>query len=303
MNIKFIIIIPAIVLFYNCSSKKSDTKENPSTETKTDTKEIVIVNDSETKTTSTKAFSIESENNELKQLLNSYHEKYKNEVNLDILKQKMNSSDPFERRNGVKMLSYFPEYITLISKVEELLVNDKEAAVRNECAITISLLESKSSIPALIKALEDNDIEVKANSMEALAALGEKEQSFLVADKLWNKGKDGGPVQACQIAFRDIGTPEALERLEYDMNNNADENNAIGAAIYLAQLGHTDKTLAYFENALSNNDVYIRMAALRGLSYIGNEKALQLISSKTDDADELVRDRALSLKQTFESNN
>jgi hypothetical protein len=44
------------------------------------------------------------------------------------------------------------------------------------------------------------------------------------------------------------------------------------------------------------------MAALRGLSYIGNEKALQLIYSKTDDADELVRERALSLKNTFENN-
>ncbi len=298
MNTKLLFIIPTISLFTYCSSNKTESKEIHSTENE----ETKNIDDNGPKTFSSNVFSLEKDKMELKNLLKEHHENYKNEINLELLNQKLNSSDPHERRSAVKLLSYFPEYGTLVTKVEELLLNDNNTEVRSECAITLQLLESKRSIPALIKALEDKDIEVKTNSMESLAALGEKEHSFIVADELWDHGKEGAPFRACQFAFRDIATPKAIKRLEYDMNNNTDKNVAISAAIILAQLGFSDKTLPFFKESLNYEDKYIRIAALRGLSYIGNEKALQLIYSKSDDPDELVKERALALKEKFDQN-
>jgi HEAT repeat protein len=216
MYSKLLIFISVTALFCSCSSNKSETKENQTIE-KTEVVKVEAHNDDTTTTKSTaKVFSLEKDKKEFKYLLSQHHDKHKNDVNLEILSKKLNSSDPGERQDGVYLLRFFPEYSSLVPKVEELLLQDKEASLRNECAITLQLLESTRSIPALIKALEDEDIQVKTSTIESLAALGEKENCFAAADKLWNKGKEGGPVQACQAAFRDIATQaDKRERSSY----------------------------------------------------------------------------------------
>ena len=242
-------------------------------------------------------YSLEQDKKYEKELLKEQHDKLVDKINLDSVSLKLSSNIEQERINAVKILSYFPDnsYILII---EKLLLNDPSPEVRGQCAVALQLLESKSSISALIKALNDQDRNVKIFSTLALAALGEKEKSFTIADSLWNNGKSDAPFYSCHMAFRDIDTSEAADRLIYDLNNN-DKFVAIDAAIILAQLEHSEEAFPFLDQSLSHDDKYIRMAALRGLAYIGDQKSLELIKSRINDPNNLVRERVNSIIMNF----
>jgi HEAT repeat protein len=236
-----------------------------------------------------------------KELIENQRNKLLDKVDFQKVSINLHSNDEQERLNAVKTLSYLPgnRFIPLI---ETLLLNDLSAEVRGKCAIALQILDSKSSISSLILALNDQDRNVRIYSILALAALGEKEKCSAALDLLWNNGISEAPFYSCHIAFRDLDTPDAINNLIFDLDNK-DKYIAIDAAIILAQLGHSKEAFPFLEQSLYHDDKYIRMAALSGLAYIGDQKSLELIHLRINDPDNLVKERANSIIKNFDIKN
>ena len=244
-----------------------------------------------------RVYSLEYERNQEKELVQQERSLLLPEYNLEKLKGNLKSTNEMERLDAVEMTGYFPES-NLISEVENLLLSDQSAAVRQQCAQTLKLLDAKQSIPALISALDDTDRNVRIFSALALAALGEKEKCVEFANILWKNGNNDNSWFYCQDIFRDAATSTAINNL-VDELNCSDQNIAVGAAICLAQIEQSTKAISFLRQSLYNSDKYIRMAALRGLAYIGNETSLELVKSCINDENNLVRERAIRILNDY----
>ena len=233
------------------------------------------------KNPATNLFSLEQDKTLEKDLIKAKQNKLIGRIDLQKTTKDLFSADEQTRLNAVDIYSYIPDNSNII-KLENMLINDPSAEVRNQCAKSLVMLDSKSSIPVLILALNDENRDVKIQATLALAALGEKEKCSIVIDSLWNNGSADAPLYSCHLAFLDLATPDAISKLKYDANS-VDKYIAIDASIILAQLGLYEEEFPLLKSKLTDDDKYIRMAALRGLAYIGTDNAIELIKSKLDD--------------------
>ena len=245
-------------------------------------------------------FSLENDRLQEKELVKQKHSQFANEFDLKKVKANFKSSDAQERLNAVEISGYFPEN-NLIDDVENLLLTDKSSEVRQQCVQTLQMIGNKKAIPALVSALNDSDRTVQILSAVALAELGEKEKTSVAANALWNKGRKGAPIYSCHFMFRDLATEEAIDNLAHDLNNE-DPYIAVDAAICLAQMGQSAKAFPFLQQALTNDDRYMRMAALRGLAYIGDNASLGLIQTRINDEDNLVSEQAMNILKNFNNN-
>ena len=247
-----------------------------------------------------KAFSLENDKLYEKELLQKERTQLAPEFNSTKIRAKFKSADVQERISAIEIAGYFPES-NLTGEVENLLLTDKSVEVRQQSAQTLQQIGDKKAIPTLIAALKDSDRNVRLFSTLALASLGEKEKSEASAKELWQKGKKGAPFYSCHFIFRDLATTEAINSLETDLDNE-DKYVAVDAAITLAQIGQSAKAFPFLQQALNHEDRYMRMAALRGLAYIGDSTSLELIESKINDPDKVVRNQAISIFKSFGTN-
>jgi hypothetical protein len=239
---------------------------------------------------STGPYSLEHDRKMVQDLIKDQQIKLIGLINFETLKQDIYSSDEKTKLNAIDMLSYFPEHANIL-KIEDLLLNDTSSDVRNQCVRSLEILGSKSSIPFLISALNDKNKKIRIKAALALAALGEKEKCSNFITLLWDNGGATAPLYSCHLAFVDLATIDAIRMLIFDTNNK-DKFIALDAAINLAQLGYFNEALPVFISELTDNDKYSRIAALRGLAYIGSNGAVELIKSKLNDRDPLVRKNA-----------
>ena len=247
-----------------------------------------------------KVYSLENDRKYEKALWQQQQDKLKGFTDLKETGRELLSKNPQKRVHAVEILGYFPanEFLPLI---ENLLENDPSAEVRCQCAKSLRMLESKQSVPQLIRALNDHDHNVRIFTALALAYLGEKERCSEAVNALWNNGNQAAPLYSCHQIFLYLNTPDAVEKLKYDLENS-DRFVALDAAIILAQLGHSHESFLVFEDALKDGNRSVRRTALRGLAYIGDQRALALIGSMEKDEDLQVRERAASILNNFENN-
>jgi|GEM_PF-4891246 len=241
----------------------------------------------------TNIYSFEQDQKYEKILLKEKQKKIIGKLDLETIAKGLYSEDKLTKINTADILSYIPEN-TYILKMEDMLLNDPSDEVRYQCANSLLILDSKSSIPVLILALNDINRNVKLQVALALAVLGEKEKCASVIDLLWNNGNADAPLYTCHLVFLYLATPDAINKLTYDLNS-IDKYIAIDAAIILAQLGYYKEAFPFLKSRLNDNDKYLRMAALRGLAYIGTNNAIELIKSKLNDNENMVRERASSI--------
>jgi HEAT repeat protein len=178
-------------------------------------------------------------------------------------------------------------------KIENILLTDSSDEVRIACAKALVTMRSIKSQPGLFKALNDKNEQVKIWSSITLALIGEKKKSLDFFKKYYF-GTAPIPYSSCHIGFLYIGTSDVKPYLLKDLNNS-DPNIAIDAAIILAQIGYFQDAFSFLRKNLLHSDKYIRMAALRGLAYIGDLSSKQLITSMLNDPESLVRERASSI--------
>lgn len=177
-----------------------------------------------------------------------------------------------------------------IPVIEKLLLEDTSALVRTQCAKALQSLESVNSKQVLLEALKDNDQEVRLWSALALASIKEKQSSFTVLKNLWNTGDDRMK-RFCHLGFRELATMDALDMLHH-ATNHKEPYVAVDAAIVLSQLGYKSDAFEIFQELLYHKEKYVRMAVLRGLSYIGDEESLMLIQDLLKDEEYLVQQRS-----------
>jgi len=238
-------------------------------------------------------FSLENDKQQLKEMIKQERSKVINQTNADKLRKGLKSSNMLERMHAVELMGFFPES-NLNNDVENLLLKDDSPEVRQKCAETLQLIGDKKSVPALVSALDDSDDGVVQLSALALASLGEKEKCSAAVRKIWKKGSKDTPYYSCHFIFRDLGTPEAIDNLVYDTNNE-DPYVAVNAAICLAQMGQSGKAFSALKKALKDEDFYVRMAGLRGLAYIGDAASMELIKAQANDGHEFVRERVVQI--------
>ncbi len=216
-----------------------------------------------------------------------------NDINL--LLADVSSKDYNSRCNAVKKLSYFTQDDARIN-LEYLMLNDSSVDIRTECVQALGVIGSPKSIPLLIKALNDKSGLVRIYAALTLAQLGEKEVSLKYISKLYHE--IDVPYYSCHQAFLHIGTKGVRQYLIVDMTNK-DPFVAVDAAIILAELGCHSEAYSCLKNFRNHFDKYVRMAALRGLAYIGDSDSLALISLSCNDPDKLVAERAKIILEMY----
>ena len=199
------------------------------------------------------------------------------------------SGDEKKRLNAVKLLGLIPGN-NQIHDIEYLLVQDTSYAVQTECVKSLKLLGSTSSIPVLIKALQMNDPQLRLEIALSLAALGEKTESLKVL-KQTAKAGDRNVVLNTQQGYLDIANKDAIELLKTDLSD-LNPYVSVNAAVLLGDLKDYEAAYPVLKVRLSDSDRYIRMAALRGLAYIGSSGSLVLIKGMLNDNDYLVQERS-----------
>ena len=215
--------------------------------------------------------------------------KYNRNIDLARIAGDIKSVSEGQRLNAIKQLGRIPGN-NQIPNIEYLLVNDTSVDVRIECAKSFKLLKSTNSIPVLLTLSHENDQQLRLQTALSLAALGEKTVSLKTLKEIGKTG-DRNIVLNTHLGYLDIATDEAVEKLKSDML----ETNpylSVNAAVVLAELNYSEVAFPVLKSKLSDPDKYIRMAALRGLAYIGNESSLNLIKGMLNDSEPLVKQRS-----------
>ncbi len=241
------------------------------------------------KNPATNLYSLEQDKKAGQELINAKQIKLNGKVDLTRTGKDLNSPDEQTRLNAVNILSYFPSN-TYVNQIEEMLLNDPSNEVKYNCAKALHCLNSTNSIPVLIQALKTEDYKLKLEVALALAFLGEKTECFKTLEYLGKSG-DRNIILDTHLGYLDLATNEATEKLKTDLS---DTNSyvSVDAAIIFAELGYFKEAYPVLKSKLADGDKYIRMAALRGLAYIGTDNAIKLIKSKLDDTEILVSERA-----------
>jgi len=237
----------------------------------------------------TSTYSLKYEQTMKEDLYKQNQQKYASNVDMQAIDRDIKSVNEERRLSAIKILGLIP-ISDQISKIEDLLVNDPSLDVRIECAKSLKYLNSTNSIPQLIKALQTNDAQLKLYVSLTLAALGEKKECLKTLTEIGKYG-DRNTVLNTHIGYLDIATDEAIIKLKTDLSN---ENPyiSVDAAIVLSELGYSEVAFPILKEKLSDEDKYIRLAAMRGLAYIGNDNSLELIRNMLSDSDILVKERS-----------
>ncbi len=237
----------------------------------------------------TAAYSLEYEQKVREDFYKQIQRKYASNVDMGKIVQDIKSINEEERLSAVKILGLIPGN-NYISTIEYLLVNDPSLPVQMECARSLKYLKSTVSIPVLIKGLKADNQQLKLEIALTLAALGEKTECLKTLKEVGGAG-EWKIILDTHLGYLDIATGEAVEKLKTDLS---DPNNfiSVDAAIVLSELGYSEEAFPVLKSKLLNEDKFIRMAALRGLAYIGNDKSIELIRSMLNDSESLVKDRS-----------
>jgi HEAT repeat protein len=189
-----------------------------------------------------------------------------------------------------------------------------EGPARAQVAATLGGCGDARAVQPLINALSDSDADVRISAAFALGKLRDKRalqplkgaarlQIALSPIKLGEKDKsmevlrefvvssDRGQKLSVLDGLEGINTPEAIAIIK-EGSRDADPYVRAKAAMLLARLGESGAALPVLEEMLANPDKYVRLEALTGLGYIGNERAVQLISERLSSSDSEDRERA-----------
>lgn len=177
------------------------------------------------------------------------------------------------------------------------LTNDPSAEVRYQCAISLIIIRSEKSIPALIEALKDTVGKVALESAVGLSLLGEKEHCLPILSDALNDANRNVRMRALK-GLRHVGNTEAISFLALTLDD-ADPYVRVKAAIFLTELGKNELALSVLEESVKNSIKYVRSAALRGFMNVGNTRAISLIRGALSDPSPEVRKVATGILQNL----
>ena len=103
------------------------------------------------------------------------------------------------------------------------------------------------------------------------------------------------------LGYLELANDDAETALKSDLLNQ-NPYVSVDAAIMLAELRFYKEAFPTLKSKLFDQDKYIRICALRGLAYVGNDESISLIKSMLQDSDSMVRDRSFLILKKFNSN-
>lgn len=289
MKITIVICLISVICSFNIFKKCSSRYSNVENIKKDSLQVVTQPTDTEwLKDPSTNIYSYEEDIKQRNQLIDQEVSKMIKNWDSEKVYSGLLNSDPNIRINSIRILGFIPNNAK-IKEIERLLTNDVSPEVRTMCAKSLAQLKNKSSVPILIKTLSDNDNEVRIESALALASLDEKERSLQYFQTVF-KNDDRRAKLKIDMGLRDIANEPAIALLQSAMNDK-DPYVSVDAAIVLSQLKYYKEAFPVLKQKLKESDKYLRLAALRGLAYIGNDKSIDLIKNSKNDPDPLVQDR------------
>jgi HEAT repeat protein len=247
------------------------------------------------KNPATNAYSLESDTKTKSDLTETQRNKILMKWDSVKVFQGLSSSDSIVRMNSVRILGWIPNN-SKIGEVKRLLLVDPSIEVRVMCDKSLALLGDKNSLGVLTQALKDKDRTVELEAAVALASLGEKQKSFQFFRSLWNTADRHTKLQI-NLSLLNMGTIDAISLLKTGLSD-PDPFVSVSSAIVLAEIKQYQDAFPTLKERLNDPDKYVRMAALRGLAYIGNENAIQLIRKMQNDPEKLVRERSDRILKT-----
>jgi len=175
-----------------------------------------------------------------------------------------------------------------ISFLEFHLLNDTLSYSRVNCAKALRILNSKASIPILIKSLHDKNINVRFESALSLSYLGEKDSCFLQLKKIFEAGV-GKKTQCCE-GFKVIATKNATNMLIKALSD-AMPVVKTEACVNLIQMGIYKPAYDTLVSLTHDNHYFvIRLSALFALSrYFHDEQTKEIIKSHLNDSNDDIK--------------
>jgi HEAT repeat protein len=163
-------------------------------------------------------------------------------------------------------------------------LRDEESSVRSSAAYMLAMIPDRRSVPHLLKSLEDSDEDVASASADALGVIGDPAAIESLKTYVKSGAQDAG--KAGMSALAGIGQQSAGVLLTFLKDEDSEIRTAAAGA--LAELRSPSTVNALIE-ALSDKDGSVRAGAADALGYTGGREVIPALGRALSDPDALVR--------------
>jgi len=272
LTLTILILFSTLLVGQNTTTKLDSTKQNP--------------------------YSLKNDLLFEQKMIQAKRESLSNKLSWQSIYHDINSNDFNKKLQAVYYMGYLGG-VDDIKTIGQILESSLDKSVKLACIQALNSIRSPACIPVLLKSLNDHDEEVRINSAINLTLCGEKNESFAFFKNYYDSSCTI-PYYSCHIGFLYIANEYVRPYLVNDLNN-PDIFIAIDAAIVLAQIGFGNNSFFFLKSSLNHQDKYVRMAALRGLAYIGDEESILCIQTLISDSEPLVSKRAKKITEKFKN--
>jgi HEAT repeat protein len=156
------------------------------------------------------------------------------------------------------------EYETLIEKLV-----DSDPEVRKDAAESLGISRYEGAVMPLIKALDDENPDVRFHASKSLAEIGKPAVEHLVNAL---KGEEGNKKRYATFALKNIGDDDVVEHLIEALDDD-DWSVRKTSAKSLGEMESKEAVEPLIE-ALKDEDWGVRVAVAKALGDIGDERAI-----------------------------
>jgi HEAT repeat protein/ATP/ADP translocase len=183
--------------------------------------------------------------------------------------------------------------------IEFLLKNKPKAKLRATIIRVLGKIKDPNTIIVISKYLKDPDSRVRANAIESLGEIGGSEVIRLI-EPLLNDPNPRVKINAAIIFWRS-GKKQVSKEIFIQGINHPDTKVRV-RTVYALSMIATEELESFFYKALSDNNLRVRLYALRGLGKIKNSRTIETLIYMLSERKRILRREARSiLKQLPES--
>jgi HEAT repeat protein len=216
-----------------------------------------------------------------------------NKAEIDILLEKLESSDLGDRKTAAKALGNYGDKSTVQALITAL--DDKEWEVRVYAAHSLGKIKDKSAVPALRESLDDNALTVRVSSAVALFEIGDTSGIPTLINAL-EEGKEKPYILT--VVLSELGRTKRYEAVlaivETIRIKNIDSNVREAGLIALGNIGNEPAVSFLIDFLIDReNSFYDRCIAAESLGNTKDENAVAALIIASKDKNKLLRKTAI----------
>lgn len=203
------------------------------------------------------------------------------------------SSNENKRRECFQRLSYFDDPV--VHKIfSRALIHDSDNIVKSICIRKLGKKSTSEGVAALVEAIKlTYDIRQKIDLAKSLITVGQYNDGFQLIKSLYNLVSPVTQIDFLYYIRKIPGSKTRVFLIETQKNSNP--YIAASTSLILAQLNEKDGAFTKLSELVEDSDKYVRIIAMKGLTYIGDKKSINLIKQKTNDKDSKVKNIAKAI--------